>query len=68
MTRNCVIHTGQLVLLGSEMWEVTVGWECSYDVFGLFTGLAKSEDKCFRHRAFGSERQTIKEHALRQMH
>jgi len=28
MTMNCVIYTGQLVLLGSEMWEVTMGWVC----------------------------------------
>ena len=26
MTMNCVIYTGQLVLLGSEMWDVTIGW------------------------------------------
>jgi hypothetical protein len=25
-----VICTGRLVLLGSEMWEVMMGWECSY--------------------------------------
>jgi hypothetical protein len=37
-----------------------MGWVCSYVVFGLFTGLAKSEDRCVRHRAFGSERQTNK--------
>jgi hypothetical protein len=35
-----------------------MGWVCSYDAFGLFTELAKSEGKCTRHRAFGSERQT----------
>ena len=29
--RNCVIYTGQLVLLGREMWESTMGWECSWD-------------------------------------
>jgi hypothetical protein len=28
MTRNCVMYPGQLVLLGSEMWEGMVGWEC----------------------------------------
>jgi hypothetical protein len=60
MTMICVIYTGELVLLGSEMWEVMMGWVCSYVVFGLFTGLAKSEDKCVRHRAFGSDRQTNK--------
>ena len=27
--RNCVIYTGQLVLLGSEMWEDTMDWVCS---------------------------------------
>jgi hypothetical protein len=37
-----------------------MGWECSYDAFGLFTGLAKSEDNCVRHRTFGSDRQTNK--------
>ena len=26
--RGCVIGTGRLVLLGSEMWEVSMGWEC----------------------------------------
>ena len=30
MTMNCVIYTGQLVLSGSEMWEVTMGWVCRY--------------------------------------
>jgi len=26
--RNCVIYTDQLVLLGSKMWEVMMGWVC----------------------------------------
>jgi hypothetical protein len=26
-----VIYTGQLVLLGSEMWEVMMGYVCSWD-------------------------------------
>ena len=42
-----------------------MGWECSYDAFDLFTGLSKPEDKCVRHRAFGSERQTKKRASIK---
>jgi len=29
--RNCVVYTGQLVLLGSEMWEFMMDWVLNDD-------------------------------------